>query len=253
MGSKVAELVAQAQDLDLVGGIERKGHPNADSEISTGSNELRVAGGFRADVPPAELLVDFTNAETTTAVVEFCTGRGMALVSGTTGHGKEEMTVMKRASEEIPILFSPNMSVGITLLAKILPGIVRSLGPDCDIELVEKHHREKRDSPSGTALRLAASIAEAGRKGSKPELRHGRNAGTHQRDTGEVFIHSVRVGGIVGEHTVVMGLRGERIEVKHAAESRDCFAHGTLAAVRFLLGKPAGWYTMEDVVSLPAE
>ncbi len=253
MGSKIAELVAQAPDLELAGGIERVGHPEAGKEIRVGSLGLRVTEGFQQDVPGADLLIDFTWAEATAAVLEFCVGRGMALVSGTTGHSEEQLSELRRASKKIPVLNSPNMSLGITLLARVVPEIVRSLGPDCDVELIEKHHREKKDSPSGTALRLARGISEARGSQRKAQLRYGRDAGTHSRDAGEVFVHSVRAGGIVGEHTVLMALKGERIEVKHAAESRDCFVHGTLAAVRFLLGRPAGWYTMEDVVSSPAE
>ncbi|KPJ59641.1 MAG: hypothetical protein AMJ46_10380 [Latescibacteria bacterium DG_63] len=233
MGAKVAELIAGAPDLQLAGGIERKGHPKAGRRLSLNGHEVSVTGGFERDVPSADLLVDFTTAEATDATLEFCVRRGMALVSGTTGHSQEKMKMMKRASQQIPILFSPNMSVGITLLVKVLPEIVRALGPDCDIEVIEKHHREKKDSPSGTALRLAETVANAA----------GRS---------DVSIHSLRAGGIVGEHTVVLALKGERMEIKHVAESRDCFAYGTLAAVRFLLGKPAGWYTMENVVFRPA-
>ncbi|UCF78795.1 MAG: 4-hydroxy-tetrahydrodipicolinate reductase [Candidatus Eiseniibacteriota bacterium] len=252
IGGKVAELVAGAPDLALAGGVEREGHPVAGSELSVGEARVRVARGFEDGVPEAELLVDFSVPEALEAVLRFCTGRGTALVCGTTGHSPKQTEMMRRASEDIAVLFSPNMSLGITVLNKLLPEVVRSLGPECDVELIEKHHRAKKDSPSGTALRLAATLAEACGGGKTLEVKYGREPGKQERKSGQLLIHSVRAGDIVGEHTVVTALRGERIEIKHVAESRDCFAHGTLAAVRFLLGRPPGWYTMEDVVSRPA-
>jgi 4-hydroxy-tetrahydrodipicolinate reductase len=251
MGVKVAELIAQDPELSLVGGIERAGHPSAGRVLCVADKEVRVEAGFGDNVRAAELLVDFTSPEATMSAVEFCAERGMALVTGTTGQSEGNFKVMREASEKIPLLFSPNMSIGVTLLTKALPRIIGSLGGDCEVELIEKHHRAKKDSPSGTALKLAQAITAVSREGEKFQIRYGRNQGISERPRNEVFIHSIRAGDIIGEHTVLLALRGERIEIKHVAESRDCFAYGTLAAIKFLLGKKAGWYTMEDVVNLP--
>ncbi|MCX5799789.1 MAG: 4-hydroxy-tetrahydrodipicolinate reductase [Candidatus Eisenbacteria bacterium] len=264
MGGRVAELVAQDPELDLVGGVELAGHPRAGAILSVGETEVRVARGFADNVPQAELLADFTSPEGTVSAVEFCLQRSMALVAGTTGQSEANVKMMKDASKRIPLLFSPNMSVGVTLLTKVLPGIVRALEGKCEIEIVEKHHRAKKDSPSGTALKLAQAIVEASRQGAvgsredgaasregeRFQIRYGRDQGVSERQRNEIFVHSIRAGDIVGEHTVLLALKGERIEIKHVAESRDCFAHGTLAAIKFLLGKKAGWYTMEDVIDL---
>ena len=251
MGGRFAELMAQDSDLDLVAGIERPGHPCAGRTLSVAGKAVRVASGFDDNVEKAELLVDFTAPEATMSVLEFCTERRIALVTGTTGQSEVNTEAMREASARIPLLFSPNMSVGVTLLARALPAIVDSLGGECEIELVEKHHRAKKDTPSGTALKLVKAIITASRGGKKYQIKYGRDRGVFERKSDDIFVHSVRAGDIVGEHTVFLALKGERIEIKHVAESRDCFAYGTLAAVKFLLGKKAGWYTMEDVVNLP--
>lgn len=251
MGGKVAELIAQDPELSLVGGIERIGHPSAGRVLCVADKEVRVTAGFGDNVAAAELLVDFTSPEATMSAIEFCTRKGMALVTGTTGQGEANFKAMREASGKIPLLFSPNMSIGVTLITKALPRIIDSLGGHCEIELIEKHHRAKKDSPSGTALKLAQAIATVSREGEKLQIRYGRDQGISERQRNEIFVHSIRAGDIIGEHTVLLALRGERIEIKHVAESRDCFAYGTLAAVKFLLEKKAGWYTMEDVVNLP--
>jgi 4-hydroxy-tetrahydrodipicolinate reductase len=250
MGRKVAELIAQDPELSLVGGIERAGHPCAGHVLRVADTEVRVTAGFGDNVPAAELLVDFTSPEATMSAVEFCIERDVALVTGTTGQSEGNFKVMREASEKIPLLFSPNMSIGVTVLTRAIPRIVDSLGGRCEIELIEKHHRGKKDSPSGTALKLAQAITGVSREGEKLQIRYGRNEGISERHRNEIFVHSIRAGDIIGEHTVLLGLRGERIEIRHVAESRDCFAYGTLAAIKFLLGKKAGWYTMEDVVNL---
>jgi 4-hydroxy-tetrahydrodipicolinate reductase len=211
MGGKVAELIAQDPEVELVGGIEEARHPTAGRTISVGGREVRVAAGFEDKIPQAELLVDFTAPEGTMSAIGFCTKTGTSLVTGTTGQSESNFRAMRE----------------------------------------EKHHRAKKDSPSGTALKLAQAIASVSRDGQKFQISYSRGQGRSERQGNEIVVHSVRVGDIVGEHTVLLGLRGERIEIKHVAESRDCFAYGTLAAIKFLLGKSAGWYTMEDVLSLP--
>lgn len=229
MGSKVAELAAKEPGLELVGGVERAGHPCAGDCVTFGGTSVQVFSGFSAALPETDLVVDFTSAAGTQEALAFCLGRTLPLVTGTTGHSDEDLEKLKQASCSIPVLVSPNMSAGITLLSALLPGLLRMAGEPCDVEIVEKHHRAKKDSPSGTAIRLAQTLA--GAKGH------------------DVVMHSIRAGDVVGEHTIILGLRDERIEIKHVVESRDCFAHGTVAAVKFLLGKPPGWYTMNDVVA----
>jgi len=251
MGGRVAELITLDPLLELVGGIERLGHPSAGRTITVAGKNVRVSAGLGEDVPVAELLVDFTSPEGTMSALSFCTRRRIAMITGTTGQSENNINAMKDASKTIPLLFSPNMSLGITVLAHMLPHIVDSIGENCEIEVIEKHHRSKKDSPSGTAVRLFQAMSSSSRGGNRFNLRYGRSEGVSERQSDDVFVHSIRAGDIVGEHVVLFALRGERIEIKHVAESRDCFAHGTIAAIKYLLDKKAGWYSMEDVVNLP--
>jgi 4-hydroxy-tetrahydrodipicolinate reductase len=235
MGSRVAELVALEPELGLVAGVERADHLCAGGSITVHGGSVKVFAGFSAAVPAAELVVDFTSPRGTREALAFCVERRIPLVTGTTGHTEEDVRSLKDAAGRIPLLVSPNMSAGVTLLDGILPDVLRMAGDECDVEIVEKHHRAKKDSPSGTAIRLAETLAES--------------AGARGRN---IVVHSVRAGDVVGEHTVIFGLRGERIEIKHVAESRDCFAHGTIAVVKFLLDKAPGWYSMNDVIVSPS-
>ena len=231
VGGRVAERVSLEPDLVLVAGVESPDHPNAGGSVTLQGADVRVFAGFSAAVPAAEVVVDFTSPRGAREALAFCVDRRIPLVTGTTGLSEEDLKSLKAAADRIPVLVSPNMSRGVNLIDRVLPEVRRMAGDECDVEIVEKHHRAKKDSPSGTAIRLAETLAESGAAGRK------------------VVIHSVRAGDVVGEHTVILGLRGERIEIKHVAESRDCFAHGAVACVRFLLDKAPGWYTMNDVLA----
>jgi 4-hydroxy-tetrahydrodipicolinate reductase len=231
MGRRVAELASLDPELVVVAGVEGSEHTRAGGTVTVHGTAVRVFAGFSADAPAAEIVVDFTSPRGTGEALAFCVERGIPLVTGTTGHSQEGLRSLKSASDGIPVLVSPNMSRGVNLIDGILPRVLRAAGDACDVAIVEKHHRAKKDSPSGTAIRLARTLSESGP--------------TAKRD---VAVHSVRAGDVVGEHTVIFGMSGERIEIKHVAESRDCFAHGTIACVKFLLDKPPGWYTMGDVL-----
>jgi 4-hydroxy-tetrahydrodipicolinate reductase len=248
MGHRVAELVSAEQGLELAAGVEREGHPSAGQSLIFSGTSVKVFEGFSPDVPWAHLLVDFSSPQGTEKALAFSLGRKIPLLSGTTGHSEEGVKALRAAASRIPILLSPNMSTGMTLLARFLPQIVSAAGEQCDIEIVEKHHRAKKDSPSGTAIRLARAISDASQGTSKPSVRFARTTEKPEVRGRDIYVHSIRAGDVVGEHTVVLGLRGERIEIKHVAESRDCFAFGTISAIKFLLGKRPGWYTMDDVV-----
>ena len=230
-GSRVAELVSQDPELILVAGVESPDHSSAGGTTAVQGATVPVFAGFSTAVPATDLVVDFSSPRGTSEALAFCIERSIPLVTGTTGLNDEGLKSLKSASGRIPILVSPNMSRGVNLIDNLLPRVLRMTGDGCDVEIVEKHHRAKKDSPSGTAIRLARTLAES--------------AGAGSRD---VVIHSVRAGDVVGEHTVIFGLRGERIEIKHVVESRDCFALGAIACAKFLLGKPPGWYTMSDVL-----
>jgi len=182
---------------------------------------------------------------------EECAANGTAAVIGTTGIGPQHIAAFRAASAVVPCLVAPNMSLGVNLLFKFAPMIATALGAEYDIEIVEAHHRYKKDAPSGTALRLAENIVKSTGRDMQRDCLHGRSGIVGERPTGQIGIHAVRAGDIVGDHTVLFSCPGERIELTHRAHSRDTFCHGAIAAARFLAGKPPGMYTMDDVLGLP--
>jgi 4-hydroxy-tetrahydrodipicolinate reductase len=176
--------------------------------------------------------------------------KGKAIVIGTTGFSKEDMSAVNEASKKIPCVMSSNMSMGVNLLLKVLQDITRALGDDYDIEIIEAHHRMKKDAPSGTALKMAQVIADAVDRNLDEVGVYARKGIIGERTKKEIGIQAIRAGDLVGEHTVIFGGLGERIEVVHKVSSRDTFARGALRAALWLKGKPAGLYDMQDVLGL---
>jgi 4-hydroxy-tetrahydrodipicolinate reductase len=188
-----------------------------------------------------DIIADFTSPAASMENIALCAARGVPSVVGTTGFSEQQMESVESFSGSIPLLISPNMSKGINLLLEKIGGIVSGL-PGFDIEIVEKHHRRKKDAPSGTALRIAGRISRAGKKLHPVFGRSGA------RDKNEIGVHAVRGGDIVGEHTVILAGEGETIEITHRAISRKAFAAGTLSAIKYLVGRPPGLYSMEDLL-----
>ena len=175
---------------------------------------------------------------------------GVPMVIGTTGIGAADLERARELSATIPCVLSPNMSVGVNILFKVLAEVASTLGDDYDVEVFETHHRFKKDSPSGTALRMAQVIASAlGRDLGRAGI-FGRKGMVGERVKEEIAIHALRAGDVVGEHTVVFGGMGERVEITHRAHSRDNFARGALRAARWVIGRPPGVYDMQDVLGL---
>jgi 4-hydroxy-tetrahydrodipicolinate reductase len=181
-------------------------------------------------------------------VLPICVQRRIPLVVATTGHTAAQKQQIEAAAHDIAVLMAPNMSLAVNVLMKLVRQTAQMLrGQGFDIEILERHHRFKKDSPSGTALHFARLIQE----GAGPhQLRHGREGLVGERPANEIGIHAVRVGDNVGEHTIVFSTLGETLELTHRAHSRDCYARGALQAAKFLAGRPAGRYTMEDVLGL---
>ena len=192
----------------------------------------------------ADCVIDFSHHSATNALLEFCLKNRLPLVLATTGQTDEELAAIRSASGSIPIFFAANFSLGIALLLEMAKHAASSL-PEAEIEIVETHHDRKLDAPSGTALALAKAICEV-RPGS--EIVCGRS-GQGKRKPQEIGIHSLRLGNVVGEHEVILGTPYQTITLKHEAHSRAVFAEGALAAAEFLVGKPAGLYSMQDMVS----
>ncbi len=257
MGRVLVRKISEQGDMRLAGAVEAPNSPflgrDAGEVAGVGrlGVEVRGAGELEGILRGLKggVMVDFTVAEAAVANVEVAARVGVPVVVGTTGFSEEQMERMRRAIAEggIPAVISPNMAVGVNLFFRLLSELARRLGKEYDVEVVEIHHRGKLDAPSGTALKAARIVAES--RGT--EVRVGRGEGKGKRG-GEVVIHSLRGGDVVGEHTVIFAGPGERIELTHRAHGREAFAEGVLKAIRFVVekGKPGEILGMEDVLGL---
>jgi len=197
-----------------------------------------------------DVLIDFTRPEATLDALSVCQSAGKAMVIGTTGFSDDALKVIDQASSDIPIVFAPNMSVGVNLTLKLLETTAKVIGTDSNIEIVEAHHRHKVDSPSGTALKMGEVIANAlGRDLSECAV-YGREGTEEPRDRQTIGFSSIRGGDVVGEHTVTFFMEGERVEISHKASSRMTYANGAVKACQWLSDKPNGLYSMQDVLDL---
>ena len=197
-----------------------------------------------------DVLVDFTRPEATLEALSICQNAGKAMVIGTTGFSDEALKIIDQASSDIPIVFAPNMSVGVNLTLKLLETTAKVIGTDSNIEIVEAHHRHKVDAPSGTALKMGEVIANAlGRNLSECAV-YGREGTEQPRDKQTIGFSSIRGGDVVGEHTVTFFMEGERVEITHKASSRMTYANGAIKACQWLTNKANGLYSMQDVLDL---
>ena len=251
MGRAVLREVLAAPDLELAGGVERPGHPDIGRDLGLLVGEAATGIVVRDDLADllaaADAVIEFSTPEASLLHARACADRCRALVIGTTGFSPEQERELWQLGERLPLLVAPNMSLGVNLLLALTEQIARALGPEFDIEILEMHHRHKIDAPSGTALKLAEAIAQAAGQ-TAPRLVHGRQ-GLSPRQPGEIGVHAVRAGGIVGEHTILFASEGEEVALVHRAYSRQTFAEGALRAARFLADKPPGLYSMLDVLA----
>ena len=252
MGRTLIEACARAEGMRLAAAIE---HPGA-SAIGADAGELAGVGRQGVAVRESlegidfDVLVDFTNPEATLAHLGHCRARGRRMVVGTTGIDEAGKGRIRQAAADIPIVFAPNMSVGVNLCFKLLETAARVLGDEVDVEIVEAHHRYKADAPSGTALRMGEIVAQALNRDLKEWAVYGRRGATGERPRKAIGFASIRAGDIVGDHTVLFAGGGERVEITHKAESRLTFANGALRAARWLMDRKAGLYDMQDVLGL---
>ena len=202
------------------------------------------------DIGACDVVVDFSHPSATDEICRTCLGAGKPLVVGTTGHSDAERALLEKASKSVPIVFSPNFSVGVNALFWLTQKTAEMLGQDFDLEILEVHHRLKKDAPSGTAKKLAEILCEVRKLDYTKNVAHGREGLIGERSAAEVGVHSIRGGDIVGDHTVIFAGRGERLELTHKASSREAFATGALRAARWSVGRPPGLYSMEDVLGL---
>jgi 4-hydroxy-tetrahydrodipicolinate reductase len=243
MGAAITEAISRQNDLQLTATIENPDHPDLGTEV----NGTKVGGSLPEVIDSADVVVSFTNPTATANHAQIAAQHKKPFVTGTTALSDQQIASLKQASQTIPLVFAPNMSVGVNLLYKLVEQATGILGDDFDVEITETHHRFKKDAPSGTAARLADIIA-SGKTGST--IIHGRKGITGERPRNQIAVHALRGGDVVGEHTITFAGIGERLEITHRAHSRATFANGVIRAVRFIIAKPPGLYSMGDVLGL---
>ncbi|MCK5473011.1 MAG: 4-hydroxy-tetrahydrodipicolinate reductase [Planctomycetes bacterium] len=251
MGRRILSLSIDAGKFDIIAAIEGKGHSDIgkDAGLLAGASpiDVKLDSVYPAD---ADVVIDFSQPQAMEDTLNYCLTNSAALVLGTTGLSDEQQMQLKNAGEKIPILYATNMSVGMNVMFALAGKVASMLGTDYDIEIVEQHHRFKKDSPSGTALTLAENICDATGRNFPDCLTHGRNGKEVLRKKGEIGMHAVRAGDITGVHSVMFGTLGETLTLNHTASSRDTFAQGALRAAEWLIGKRPGLYSMADCLGL---
>ncbi len=251
MSIRIAQLAAADPEFKIGAALEAPGHPQLGADLGAVAGIGPLGVPILAELPPGRpihVFIDFSAPEGTMAVLELCADRHIPLVLATTGHTAAQRREIEAAAQHTAILMSPNMSLAVNLLFKLV-GVAGKVLRDqnFDVEILERHHRYKKDSPSGTALHFARILQEVM---GQTELRHGRAGLVGERPANEIGVHAIRVGDNVGEHTIVFSTLGETIELTHRAHTRDCYVRGALLAARFLADRPAGLYSMNDVLEL---
>jgi len=242
MGRAISDASSENEKCRIVAGV--------DVNLAGGGLgcEYPVYENIADAAPDFDVIVDFSHHSALLGLLDYAVANRKAIVVATTGHTDDEIEAMKKASRSIPVFYSGNMSLGINLLVSLAKKAAAVLGSDFDVEIIEKHHNKKLDAPSGTALMIANAVSEA--LPYDAEYVYDRHSERRERSKNEIGIHSVRGGTIVGEHEVIFAGANEVITLSHSASSRGVFAGGALAAAGFIVGKPAGMYNMDDVVSM---
>lgn len=253
MGQAILECALKDSDIEIIGALEHENHPfiNAPLIIPNGIQKFNlILSKTIKEISQKFVLIDFTTPESTLIRLKTALDLRIPMVIGTTGLSKEQEFEIKEAAKNIPIVFSPNMSVGVNLLFKLTEIAAKVLNQGYDIEISETHHRFKKDAPSGTAKKLAHIIAEQLKLDYDKDTRHGRVGLTGERSPREIGMHCLRAGDIIGEHTILFSTLGERIELTHKAHSRATFALGAVKAAKFVYNAEPKLYSMMDVLGL---
>jgi 4-hydroxy-tetrahydrodipicolinate reductase len=251
MGLQVVRAVADAPDLELSAAIVRTESQWKGRDIGelAGVGQLGVKTGD--ELPPADVLIDFSRSSFLERFAPRCADAGVAIVSGTTALDEAALGALQAAADKVPMLWSANLSIGMQVLYALAEQAATALGDDLDIEIGEVHHRHKADAPSGTALDMGRRINRALGRAPEHGFVTGRTGINCRRQEGDIGFSSMRAGDVIGEHTVLMAIQGERLELTHRASTRQAFVGGALRAARWLTGRPPGQYHFAEVLGLP--
>ncbi|MFN4216587.1 MAG: 4-hydroxy-tetrahydrodipicolinate reductase [Brevinematales bacterium] len=250
MGRTLIQVISQDPDCRLTGALESSSCPLLGQDAGTvaGTGSLNVfLSSNPLDITSCDVFIDFTTPEALQSHLEIAVAKNKALVVGTTGLQQEHFSLLDKASQTIPVLWAPNFSIGINLMTSLVRLAANVLSTGFDVEILEAHHRLKKDAPSGTAIKLLEVLKEIYHTS---DVVYGRSGMTGERPQNQIGVHAIRGGDIVGDHTVSFCGIGERLEITHRASSRETFARGAVRAAKFLAGKPAGRYTIEKVLGL---
>ena len=254
MGQRIIHMIHQNPETTLTGAFERPDHPSVgqDAGLVAGIGDLgvKIADAMQKSADHADVLIDFTAPQSTLQNIRAAVDTGLAIVIGTTGISGELLSEVESLAKKIQCVLAPNMSVGVNVMFKIAGEMARILGGDYDMEILEVHHRLKKDAPSGTAMRLAQILADASNRDLERVGVYERKGMIGERTDDEIGIQTWRAGDITGEHTVMFGGIGERLELTHRAHNRDNFARGAVRAALWVIKQPKGLYDMQDVLGL---
>jgi 4-hydroxy-tetrahydrodipicolinate reductase len=254
MGQALIRCCTQSKDVQFVAAVEQADCPlvgqDAGALAGIQPTGVKLNADLGAAVAAADVVIDFSFHNVVPETVRLAAERRKGVVLGTTGLTAEERQAVEQAARQVPVVWAPNMSVGVNLLFAMVGKAAAKLGLDYDVEIVETHHRHKKDAPSGTALRLGEKVAEGRGQDFKAAAVFGREGVGSERPRGQIGLHAVRAGDVVGDHTVTFATDGERVEFTHRASSRDAFARGALRAAAWLAGRQPGLYDMQDVIGL---
>lgn len=257
MGRTILGLLAESDDLKLVGAVTEPGDPamgrDAGEHAGLDALDVPLTDDRKQGLHGAHVAIDFTLPAALDANLKACEELGLALVIGTTGLGERHRAALERASHHVPLVYGRNMSVGVNVFMELVARATAALGEDYDVEILEAHHRHKADAPSGTALALGERVAEAKGRTLEELAVRTRDGQTGPRVPGTIGFSVIRGGNIVGEHTVLFASAEERLELKHVAQDRQTFARGALRAARWVSGRAPGLYSMADVLGFTQE
>jgi len=255
MGRSIVKVVVEDKGATLVSAVERGGSPalGQDVGVLAGLQEplgVLVTSSLEEALERAEVVIDFSLPDASRSLFQACASRRVAAVVGTTGLDQAARSALDALCRVAPVVVAPNYSIGVNAFWALAAQAVRLLGPEFDIEVVEMHHRHKVDAPSGTAVRLTEVVAQARGLDPNVAVRSGRSGQVGARPDGEIGVHALRGGDVVGDHTLVLAGPGERIELTHRAHSREIFALGAVRAAHFVVGRAPGLYDMADVLGI---
>jgi len=252
MGGRIIHIIKETPSIKLCRAVERPDHPSIGKDIGEviGLGKLGISLEGNLKKEGGDVVINFTSPQASIESLKFARENGLAVVIGTTGLNPEQIERVRELSRSVRCVYAPNMSVGMNVMFRVVQEVAQVLGPDYDVEILEAHHHLKKDSPSGTAIKLGELIAKAtGRDFSKVSV-YGRKGMVGERTRDEIGMQVIRAGDIVGEHTVLFGGVGERLEIIHRAHSRDNFARGAIRAALWVVHQPNGLYDMQDVLGL---